>query len=541
MLDSLDQGRDAYRRREWDHAYDSLSRADEKAPLGVEDLERLATAAYLTGRDQDFHRFLERAHQAHLQAGDRTRAARDAFWLGLNLLLRGDPAQGSGWIARGQRLVEGLGCVEEGYLALPVAQQRLFQGDGGTAQAMAATAAEIGVRFGDADLIASARHLQGRALIRQGQVRRGLVLLDEVMLAAVAGELSPIMTGLIYCSLIEACQDVHAHGRAREWTAALARWCEQQPQMLAFTATCLVHRAQILAMSGAWSEAMAEVLRACERFSRRSDRNPPAPALYQLAELHRLRGKFAAAEKSYRDAGRLGGEPQPGLALLRMAQGRLDAACAAIRRVLGAATDPLERAKLLPAHLEIMLAAGENEEARRACRELEEIAETCDTETLRAMAAQARGAVELAEGDGRAALGPLRRAVELWREVEAPYEVARVRVLIGRACRSLGDDEAAGLEFGAARAEFERLGAAPEIARLDSPGKGPVPAPDSGLTPRELQVLRLIAGGKTNKAIAAELFVSERTIDRHVSNILTKLEVPSRAAATAYAYDHKLL
>jgi DNA-binding CsgD family transcriptional regulator len=541
MVDRLKQGRESYRRRAWGDAYQSLSLTDQATPLGVEDLELLATSAYLTGRDLDFHRFLDRAHHAHQKAGDRVRAARCAFWLGLSLFLRGEPAQASGWLARAQRLVEGHDCVEQGYLLLPVAEQHLAQGSGNAAHATAAGVAEIGDRFGDADLIACARHVQGRALIQQGQVQDGLGLLDEAMLAVIAGELSPIMTGLIYCSVIEACQQVFALSRAREWTSALARWCEQQRELVAFTGTCLVYRAEIMLFHGDWPDAMAEACRACERFSQGVDRNPPAAAFYQRAELHRLRGEFAAAEEAYRSASRFGCEPQPGLALLRMAQGRTDAACAAIRRVLSAATDRLQRAKLLPAHIEIMLAIGDTQEARNACREFEEIAGEFATDVLRAMAAHARGAVALAEGDARAALGPLRRAFEVWRHVEAPYEAARVRVLIGLACRSLADDEAGGLEISAARAVFERLGAAPELARLDSFGNRATSAHRHGLTSRELQVLRLIAAGKTNKAIATELFLSERTIDRHVSNILTKLNVPSRAAATAYAYAHKLL
>jgi DNA-binding CsgD family transcriptional regulator len=225
-----------------------------------------------------------------------------------------------------------------------------------------------------------------------------------------------------------------------------------------------------------------------------------------------------------------------------MAQGRVDAACAAIRRLVGTTADPLERANLLPAQVEIMLSIGDVEAARVACRELGQVTEQFDTDALRATAAHAQGAVQLAEGDARAAIDPLRQAFDLWRRTQAPYEAARVRVLIGVACRALGDEEAGALEFDAARAVFERLRAAPQLRHLDSLCKhvtsGHRQAP---LTPRELQVLRLIAAGKTNKAMAAELFLSERTIDRHVSNILTKLNVPSRAAATAYAYDRKLL
>jgi ATP/maltotriose-dependent transcriptional regulator MalT len=431
--------------------------------------------------------------------------------------------------------------VEHGYLLLPLAEQRLAEGNDAGAHAAAAGAEEIGDRFRDADLVACARHVQGRVLIHEGRVQAGLALLDEAMLAVITGELSPIMTGLIYCSAIGACQEIHAVRHAREWTAALARWCEQQPQMVAFTGTCLVHRAEIMQLNGAWADAMSEAHRACERFSQGLDRNPPAAAFYRRAELHRLRGELEAADEAYRTASRLGREPQPGLALLRLAQGRTDAASAAIRRLVSATTDPLQRAKLLPAHVEIMLAVGDLDEARSACRALEEIAATFDTEVLRALAAQARGAVEVAERDAQAALGALRRAFELWQRVEAPYEAARVRVLMALACRSLGDDEAGDLELGAARAVFERLGAAQDVARADSLRNRSTSTHRPPLTRRELQVLRLVAAGKTNKAIAAELFLSERTIDRHVSNIFRKLNVPSRAAATAHAYDRNLL
>jgi ATP/maltotriose-dependent transcriptional regulator MalT len=366
------------------------------------------------------------------------------------------------------------------------------------------------------------------------------VILDEAMLAVSAGELSPIMTGLIYCSVIEACQQVYALSRAREWTSALFRWCQQQPEMVAFTGTCLVRRAEILQLRGAWPDAMTEAHRACAR-SQEANKEPPGAAFYQLAEVHRLRGEFAAAEEAYRDASRLGCEPQPGLALLRAAEGRTDAAYASIRRVVNSASDPLQRTRLLPAYIEIMLAAGDVQEASSACRELEEIAENIDTDALRAMAANGRGAVALAQGDAQGALGPLRRAFDAWQQVEVPYAAARVRVLVALACRSLGDEETAALEFSLARSIFQQLGAAPDLARLDTLERHEPSVNRQSLTPREFQVLRLITAGKTNKAIATELSLSERTIDRHVSNILTKLDVPSRAAATAYAYNQKLL
>jgi DNA-binding CsgD family transcriptional regulator len=436
---------------------------------------------------------------------------------------------------------EKVDCVEWGYLLLPTSEQHLGAEDYDAAYATAADAVEIGDRFGEADLISCARHLQGRALIGKGRVEEGLALLDEAMIAVTAGELSPLMMGLIYCSVIDACQQVYALARAWEWTSALTEWCEGQPQMVAFTGTCMVHRAEIMQLHGAWPDAIEEARRACARYSEGIKQQPPAAAYYQQAEVHRLRGEFTAADEAYRIASQRGYEPQPGLALLRMAQGNTDAAAAAIRRVVSATTGQLRRTRLLPAYIEIMLAVGDIEDARDACHELAGVAENFDTAVLGAMASHARGAVELAEGDARAALGPLRSTFEVWQRVEAPYEAARVRVLMGVACRAFGDDEGAGLELDAARAVFERLGAAPDLARIDALTKDAPSGHRHGLTPRELQVLRLVATGKTNKAIAAELFLSGKTVDRHVSNIFNKLDVPSRAAATAYAYDHKLI
>jgi ATP/maltotriose-dependent transcriptional regulator MalT len=344
------------------------------------------------------------------------------------------------------------------------------------------------------------------------------------------------MTGLMYCAVIDTCRRVYALGRAREWTVAFGSVCQQQPDMLAFTGICQVHRAEILQMQGAWRDALAEVCRACER-AQGAERRPPAAAHYQQGEIHRLRGEFARAEDAYRTASELGFEPQPGLALLRLAQGRPRVAWTAIRRLMATTKDPMRRAGLLPAHLDIMLASGEVQEARRAREELHELAAAFDADVLRAVVAQADGAIAIAEGDPHAALAPLRRAFDIWTGFEAPYEAARVRVFIGDACRAIGDHDAATLEFEAAKAVFARLGAQPELARLSAATS---PAGLNPLTARELHVLRLISRGCTNKQIAAELTVSERTIDRHVTNILTKLDVPSRTAATAYAYDRKL-
>jgi ATP/maltotriose-dependent transcriptional regulator MalT len=539
-MDHLEHGRACYARRAWGEAYDALQRADGAARLQADDLERLATAACLSGREADFLRLLERQYRGYDESGDHVRAARSAFWLALTFLSRGETGQSNAWTVRGQRLVEDHECAERGYLALAVAEQQLRDGDLDAAAATAGQAVALGESFGDADLMAAGRHLQGRVLIEQGQVVAGLKRLDETMLAVVAGELFPIMTGLMYCSVIDTCRQVYALGRAREWTSAFSRVCDQQPEMVAFSWSCMVHRSEILQLQGAWPDALAEAGRACER-AQRAERKPPGAALYQQAEIHRLRGEFARAEDGYHAASERGCEPQPGLALLRLAQRRADAACAAIRRLISTTSDRLRRARFLPAYLEITLSMGDLEEARVARDELRELAHAFDSDVLRAVVAQADGAIALAEGDAQAALDPLRCAFEQWQRLEAPYEAARVRVLLGQACRALGDEETAALEHKAARSEFARLGAQPELVRLDAPTAHARPTPGHPLTTRELQVLRLISSGRTNKEIASELCLSERTIDRHVSNILNKLDVPTRAAAAVHAVHHKFL
>jgi DNA-binding CsgD family transcriptional regulator len=543
-IDELGRGREFYARRAWVDAYKSLSHADQATPLGAEDLNLLATSAYMLGRDDDYLSGLERAHRAYLDGGEAVRAVRCAFWVGVNLALRGEMARATGWFGRAQRLLEReeRDCVERGYLLVPVLLRHVATGDWEAAAGTAAEAAEIGERFGDADLLALAVHEQGHALVRQGRVEEGLGLLDEAMVAATAGELSPIVTGLVYCSVIAYCQELYELRRAQEWTDALTRWCEQQPDMVAHTGRCLMHRAEIMELQGAWRDALEEARQAVERLAQGALNQVAAGhALYRQGEIHRLRGKLAAAEEAYREASRCGCEPQPGLALLRLAEGNDDAAAAAIRRVVGETTEQLKRAGLLPAYVEIMLALGDVEEAHSACRELEEISARYGSIVLGAMSAQARGAVALAQGDARAALVALRRAWQVWQELEAPHEVARVRVLLGLACRALGDDDTATLELEAARGVFAQLGAAPDLVRVDSLIRRAPPIDAHRLTPRELQVLRLVAAGKTNRAIAADLVLSERTVDRHVSNIFTKLGMSSRAAATAYAYEHRLV
>jgi ATP/maltotriose-dependent transcriptional regulator MalT len=537
----LERGREHYRRRAWAAAHAALLRADEAGALAGEDLERLALSAYLIGRDDDYLEFQRRAYRAYVAQGAGRRAARAAFWLGLRLMFRGEMGHANGWLGRARRLLDRgrRDCVERGYLMIAVAESEVEAGALEDAAATASDAARVGERFAEPDLIATAHHLLGRIRLRRGEVREGLALLDEAMIAVTGGELSPLVTGLIYCSVIDACQEACALERAREWTGALADWCDEQPEMVAFTGVCAVHRAEVLLARGDWSRALDEAERAAVRCSR-SNSTAVGAALYQQAEVRRLRGELAAAEEGYRAASQQGFEPQPGLSLLRLSQARTSAAATALRRALDTTSDPVKRVRLLPAVVEVMLAAGRVEEARGASRELDGHAEHFASSALRALAGLSRGAVDLAEGNPTAALEGLRRAWKLSQAVDLPYLAARTRVLVGRCCEALDDAEGAKLELAAARTALERLGARADLATLDARPQRRATADQRALTSRELEVLRLVAGGKTNKAIAATLSLSEKTIERHLSNICTKLGVPSRTAATSYAYEHRL-
>lgn len=540
--ETIDKGRESFLQKRWDDAVAELSAADRDSPLDPDDLLLLAAASVLTGMDDQAIDTLARAHAGFLRIGHEERAALCALHACMALMPRGEIAQASGWLSRATRILEdGRDCVEQGYLLIPNALQHLFfGGDPASALEMFTRATTIAERFADPDLLALGRLGCGRALVALGRVAEGVALLDDAMLAVVSGDVSAIQAGIVYCAVIEACQEIFDLRRAHEWTAALNRWCESQPGLVPFRGQCLLHRAEIMQLHGAWPDALKEAERAEKRLS-----EPPNPAVgaahYQLAEIHRLRGDYAIAEVSYKRASLNGRNPQPGLALMRLAQGELDAAGAAIRREVDEAHDPVSRAKLLPAFIEIALAAGDMASARSAREELATVADLFDALMVRALAAHADGAVLLAEGDARGAIAPLRFACHAWQELGAPYEAARVRVLIGSACRELGDNDSAAMEIEAARSAFEQLGAAPALALIRDWAPGGGTKNLGGLTARELEVLRLVASGRTNRAIAGELVLSEKTVARHVSNIFTKLDLSSRAAATAYAYEHDLV
>ena len=540
----LEHGRESYAKRRWIDAYESLSTADQATPLGAEDLELLARSGYMLGRDDDYVSGLERAHHAYLESGESLRAVRCAWWIGHNLMFRGEMGPARGWFARARRLLERErgDCVERGYLLIAALLEHLFGGDHEAAHSTAVEIAEIGEGFGDQDLVAIGLMEQGHALVRQGRTEAGLRLVDETMVAVTTGELSPIVAGIVYCNTIAFCQGVYELGRAREWTAALTRWCDQQPDMVAHNGLCLVHRAQLMTLGGTWHDALDELRRLGERYTEGVlNQRALGHAAYQRGEVRRLQGESEEAEAAYRQATRFGREPQPGLALLRLAQGNAEAAAAAIRRAVSETTQPLKRAALLPAYMEVMLACGDVAAARSACRELDEIARRQGTDLLDAMAAQARGELAFAEGEAQAALVALRRACQAWRELDAPHEAARTRVLLGLTCRSLGDEDTAAFELEAARGVFAELGAAAALAWVDSLTDQALGEEAHGLTARELEVLRLVAAGKTNRDIASTLVISDRTVARHLQNIFAKLRVSSRTAASAFAFKNDLV
>lgn len=538
---SLTAGQDAFQQQAWSAAYTNLKAADHEAPLDPEHLLQLAQAALLLGKDAEGADLLARAHQGFLQKNEVPAAVRCAFWLGFTALLSNETAKAGGWLGRARRLLEGCpDCVERGYLLLPDGYRAARGGDPAAGYELFQQAAAIGKQFGDKDLMTIALQGQGRALIRQGDVEGGLMLLDEAMIAVMAGEVSPLNAGGVYCSVLEACGETFDLRRAHEWTSALKRWCESQPDLVPYRGHCLVRRAEVLQLRGSWQDAFEEVKRACEALSEH-ERSALGAAYYQLGEVERLRGNHDQAESAYQRANELRPDLGPGLARLRLVQKHVDAAIALIRRMAEEVHDPARRATVLDAYVEIALAAGDIDTARIASVELAEVVSRINVPLLRALSLRASGAVLLAEGDARGALAALRQSWNLWCELQVPYEAARIRCLIAQACCKLGDDANGALELGAARETFEKLGAVVDLACIKALSDNAEGTHGSLLTEREMEVLRLVASGLTNRRIAAKLHISEKTVARHLSNIFNKLNIGSRTAATAYVYEHRLL
>ena len=543
---SLERASAAYDVRSWDDAAQLYVEADAAEPLGAEDLERWGLAAYLSGRDEESDSARERAHYAFVAAGRIEDAARVGQWLGVALNVRGEPARGGAWYGRVEALLDDHGLTDSVwhlFVRMSAGMMLLFSGNPQAAAEHFTVLLADAERYDDADLAVAVRNGLGQSLISIGRLDEGLRLLDEVMIRVTTDErVAPHLVGLMYCAAIEACRRCLDVDRAREWTDALDRWCAQQTGLVPYRGQCLVHRAEVLAMHGSWPDASAEIDQVFSQL--RPDRSVLAAAMahYQRGELHRLRGETEKAEASYREASRSGMDPQPGLALLRLGQGRTADAYAAIRRALDETPGAQDRLRLLPAYVDVALASGDVEGARSAAAELRTRAAERDAAMVSAVAAYAEGRIALADGQPAEALRGLREALAVWQRVGAPYEAASARVEIASACRALGDSDTAELELDAARWAFEQLGAAPDVARVGrlSAGTSRRAAP-GGLTPREAQVLRMVATGATNRGIAQELYLSEQTVARHVANIFLKLDVSTRAAATSYAYEHHLV
>jgi DNA-binding NarL/FixJ family response regulator len=535
---SLDAGRAAAADRRWADAYERLAGVEATEGLAASDLELLATAALLRGEPQAAVDALSRAYERHLADGNTAGAARSAGWLALDLIELGDFTRSVVWAARGMRLVNAMpepGALA-GFVRLAPAVGQMGSGDPGEARHRFEEVLAIAERHEDGELVALAMLGLGKSLIEVDAIPRGFACFDRAMASVAAGEVAPVPTGVISCAVISDAIMAFDLERATEWTSVLDRWCRDQPELITFSGQRHALEAGLMLLRGAWAEASTAAELALSRF-RAGDYRAVYGAPYQLAELARLHGAFHSAEESYRRAGESGWEPEPGLSLLQLAVGRTRRAQDEIRRS-AAGADPFTRRYLLPAIVEIEVAAGDLDAARRGVEELRAAELGAPTPMLAATVAAAEARMLLASGDAAAALDAARTAAHAWQALDAPYERARSRVSAGRALMELGDRDAALAEFRAAREVFLALGADPALAEL---GEVMGDRRAGVLTAREVEVLRLVSTGLTNRAIGERLSLSEKTVARHLSNIFGKLGLSTRAAATAYAYENGLV
>lgn len=531
-------GRRAAASGEWAQAYEALSSVDP-ASLEPVDLETLADAAWWVFDEHGSIQARQRAYAGYAAAGDDARAGAVAARLAIDHFGRGNQSVGGGWLAKAHRHLDGEPeCREQGILWTMEATVRRFGGDPEGSLELAERAAALARRLRDGNGLAMAIHTEGMAHLTAGRIPQGLTLLDEAMTSVLAGELDPFLTGVVYCNVIGACLEIADLRRASEWSAAARDWCDSLSAESPFHALCRVNRAQVARFSGKWAEAEAEASLAAEEMER-SDAAEIGSALSELGEIRRRRGDLEGSAAAFERARGHGADPQPGRALLSLATGRNQEAAAELRSARGRQLSAPERARLLAACVEVGIACDDLAEARACAAELREATAPLGTRALTAMADHAEGAVLLAEGDPEAALPPLRRACAAWLELHLPYEHARSRQVLGTAMRAAGDEEGAESELRASRVAFERLGARLDLDATDALLR-PVHTLPAGLTAREAEVLRLVASGKTNRDIAVELVLSEHTVGRHLQNIYAKIGVSSRAAATAFVFEHGL-
>jgi ATP/maltotriose-dependent transcriptional regulator MalT len=535
--DPLAAVREALSRQEWQAAFDAAHAAPAPSPAIEADRDDLlGEAAWWLGRLADAITARERAYRLFDELGDHRRAGRCAVSLWEHHAFGARAAMAGAWLRRARRhLGDDPECVEHGALVLREAETAHGEGDLEGALALATGVIELGRTLRSADLEAEALQTVGRVLIDRGEVADGMGHLDEAMLFAVEGRLGPYATGKVYCSLISACEELGDLERAAEWTEATMSWAKRHPFAI-FPGICRVHRAVVLKRRGSLVEAEREASLACDELALSHVGNSAA-AYAEVGDIRRRLGELARAEEAFARAQELSGRPCGTLALLRLAQGRTDAAVSVITGCLRETTSQLARAGLLPAFVHVAIAGGQLEEARRALAELEEIADTFATPMLQATVRSTRGRVQLADGDPTAT-STLRDALDLWQALDVPYEVATVRTLLGQALRAEGDEAAATESFAIAARLFDEIGAQAEAGLLRG---DPGPVLPAGLTEREVEVLRLIAAGMTNNEIAGELYLSVKTVSRHLSNIFTKIGVSSRAGATAFAFEHALV
>ncbi len=527
----------------WSEIYHRLSKADQQMDLGPGDLQMLGLAAYLTGHDVKSFQMMERAHMGYVSLGQTPLAVRCAFWLGLMLMNAGEKARSNGWMARGERLLSNatVATPEKGLLIIPAALGAMSGGKLNKAKSLFEEANALGEKFDDADVMVLGRLGMGQTLVRLGEVSEGVKILDETMVSLETEDIYPVVTGIVYCAVIETCRKIWDLGRAKEWTKALSRWCDAYPEIIPFRGQCLVRRAEILQFHGDWDHALEGTDRACALLTRPPGEPAAAEAFYRRAELSRLLGNFEDAEGYYQEASRLGRNPQPGLALLRMTQGKLGAAVTSIRNTIKETTDPNSLSELLPGAIKVMIAGNHLSEAGDAEHRLNEIAAAFDSPYLTAMDAHSKGSLFFAKGNFQFALEQLQKASKIWNWLRLPYEGAMTRELKGLVYGKLDDKDNSETELLAAQWNFEQLKAVPDFKRVSQLLDKKKKYRTHGLTLREVQVLQVLAAGKSNKFIASELFISERTVDRHVSNIYHKIHVSSRVEAASFALKENLL